>query len=522
MISIAAITAALFIQPVFTAGIPEIQSWAVAQPAGENAQANQKEAEAAAAAAAKAAQQATAKKDEAVKAKDDAEKAAKDAAKASASTKKPRSYEGGFVTPVLADDSVNELRIPLRPENLLSIPENDNAGTLITFKWLRQDCPWKLGKANEDAKVLFKRPVKDEPDQLALFVRLPPRPCDWPLTQFAAIEIKGKVAGEEENQPLFNGRVLVSASWIPILITLAVLALIYPGCAFVVWAIARRRYDKKPAADRSPSEYPEFWESLDPVQITANQHGRGSLAKLQIFGFSFLVFGLLLYYQLRYGMLSGLSTDVLYLMGISAGGAVAGKVTYTYKRRLSLPTWTWLVEKKWLPDRPPEKIRAKWSELVLDADSREFDPYSFQMAIFSVVVAVALVRSGLTGLGTFHIPAELLTLLGISQVVYIGGKAAESSPYRDLEDAVKTAMDKYQTFCTLAPSPTKPDQTEALRKAAGEEERKNAWRDYKISEKAAGNALLATYGDQLPKSLRDQAEREIRAIHITDAPPAQT
>ena len=260
-------------------------------------------------------------------------------------------------------------------------------------------------------------------------------------------------------------------------------------------------------------------EALDQVQITANQHGRGSLAKLQIFGFSFLVFGLLLYYQLRYGLLSGLSSDVLYLMGISAGGAVAGKVTYTYKRRLSLPTWTWLVEKKWLPEKPPEKIRAKWSELVLDADSREFDPYSFQMAIFSLVVAVALVRSGLTGLGTFHIPAELLTLLGPSQVVYIGGKAAESSPYRDLEDAVKAAMDKHQSFYTLTPSQAKPGQTEAQSKAAWDDEKKAAWRDYRISEKAAGNMFLSTYSDQLPKSLRDQVEREVRTIQITEAPP---
>lgn len=195
------------------------------------------------------------------KAKADAEKAEAErkAAADKAGTKQHRSYEGGFVTPVLADDMVNELRLPIRPENLLSIPENDNAGTLIKFSWLQKECRWTTGKVNEDAKVLFKRPVKDEPDQVALFVTLPPRPCYWPMIQFVAIEIKGKVAGEEENQILFNGRALISGSWIPIAATLVVLALIYPGCAFVAWIIAWRRYDKTPSAERIASERPYSW-----------------------------------------------------------------------------------------------------------------------------------------------------------------------------------------------------------------------------------------------------------------------
>jgi hypothetical protein len=50
------------------------------------------------------------------------------------------------------------------------------------------------------------------------------------------------------------------------------------------------------------------------------------------------------------------------------------------------------------------------------------------------VVAVALVRTNLAGLGTFTIPAELLQLLGLSQVVFIGGKAIEKSAYNDLDD----------------------------------------------------------------------------------------
>lgn len=158
-------------------------------------------------------------------------------------------------------------------------------------------------------------------------------------------------------------------------------------------------------------------------------------ACLQIFVFSLLVFGILLYYQLRYGVLAAMSLDIMTLMGISAVGAVGGKVAYVNNRRLSLENWAWLRRNGWLPVGKDVAPRAKWSELFLDSDTKEFDFYSFQMAIFSVVVAVALVRTGLStpsGLETFHIPPQLLALLGLSQAVFIGGEAAYTTGYAEL------------------------------------------------------------------------------------------
>jgi hypothetical protein len=518
ILSIAAVTAALSIHPVLTAGTPGMPGVALAQTdtekAAEKAKADQAAAEKAAkdaaesekaAAASKAA--AEANRAAAQKAADEAKAAADKATKANDSLKKPQSYEGEFLTPVLADGEVNELRLLLRPENLLSIPVNDDA-TKLTFKWVDTNCAWKTGKTDETIKVLSKISVKGKLDQVGLLVWIPERPCYWPLTQRAHIMIQGRVAGEEKVQALFNSTVSVSVTWIPMFATVIVLALIYPGCAVVAWYLAVRRHrratrEKVSKGQKQEVPKPRVLESLDPIQITATQHGRASLAKLQIFGFSLLVFGLLFYYQIRYGLLSGMSKDVLYLMGISAGGAMAGKITYTYKRRLSLEAWNWLVEKGWLPKEQDEKAKAKWSELVLDGDNKEFDVYSFQMAAFSVVVAIALVNSGVTGLGTFEIPGELLGLMGLSQAVYIGGKAAEASPYKELEEKVSSAIKNYNEFLM------EKDQAK----------REVAWKAFKKDEKESGEMFLNVYGDQLPDVTRRDAKDKIARINVMQPMP---
>jgi hypothetical protein len=338
--------------------------------------------------------------------------------------------------------------------------------------------------------------VDGDTTKTSLVVQIPSPPCWWPLTQDARVTIKGPVTGTEGVQTFFDEIVPVSVSWIPLLVTLIVLAIIYPGCAMVAYYVAVRRYDKDCAeaekkGEPKPAE-PKFSDALDPVQLTANPHGRGSVAKLQVFTFSFLVFGLLFYYQLRYGILAGMSADVMVLMGISAVGAVGGKLVYAKKRRLSLESWAWLRRKRWMGVGKDVQPRAKWSELLVDGDTREFDPYSFQMAVFSLVVALGLVRSGLAGLGTFKIPAELLELLGLSQAVFVGGKAAETSPHDELDKKLKDVQDHEKNYL----------------KAKGEQKETEAEAELKSfheSARQAATMFWATYGGQLeerPDELR--------------------
>jgi hypothetical protein len=167
-----------------------------------------------------------------------------------------------------------------------------------------------------------------------------------------------------------------------------------------------------------------------PVVITAGVMGRGSVSKLQIFFFSFVVVWLLNYILLRTGELSALSPHVLMLLGISAAGTAGAKAAAVTRNRLSTENWTWLVKKRWVKAQP-DRREAGWADLLVS--DGEFDVSKFQMLAFNLVVAVALLMSGLTELANFTIPETLLGVLGLSQVVYLGGKVMPANPYADLD-----------------------------------------------------------------------------------------
>jgi hypothetical protein len=383
-------------------------------------------------------------------------------------------------------------------------PGELNALPKVTLQWRGDGGGKGCEEQTGQAVVRTKGSVENEPSQTSLAVAIPSAPCNWPIYQDAHITVTRLDAGAaDQSAVLFDGTVRVSVWWVPLLVTTLVLASIYPGCALVAWYFAKRRFQravKDPAAP-TPPVAPTFWSSLDPVQITANAWGRGSLAKLQIFAFSLIVFGVLFYYQLRTGILSGLSRDVLVLLGISAVGTVGGRITHVAKRRLSLDNWAWLRRRGWLPPSAENgTAQAKWRDLVVDADSTEFDPYSFQMAIFSLVVAVALVSSSVSGLASFEIPWELLELLGLSQFVFIFGKASEKSPFTELDAALKKVRERESSYqialAALKATADTPDkQKETLAKVEGD------LQAFRNDAKQAAEMYLALYGDQLPRPI---------------------
>jgi hypothetical protein len=401
-----------------------------------------------------------------------------------------------FTTRILAGKAINELLLlNVQPVDLARLP----SGTITFSVPTGSGCDAAALKGN--VEVHSKLPVETNASETRLAVFIPIAPCNWPVYQNARIVITSAADGQAVSQGrlLFEGVVPVSVWWFPLGATLLTLAIVYPGCALVAWYLAQRRAKRNAAAGGTVG-MPGFLASLDPVQITKNAYGRASLSKLQIFGFSLVVFGLLLYYQFRNGILSGLSEDVLILLGISAVGTVGGKITYTAKRRLSLDNWVWLRRKRWLPASAEGGAgRAKWRELIVDADSKEFDPYSFQMAIFSVVVAVALIASSLTGLTTFEIPNELLGLLGLSQAVFIGGKAAEKSPHVEFDERLSSLRQRernYQQAVAAAAAITDPTARAAAEAAV------KAERDaFKTEIAQAADMFTALYRESLPEEL---------------------
>lgn len=125
-----------------------------------------------------------------------------------------------------------------------------------------------------------------------------------------------------------------------------------------------------------------------------------------------------------------------------AGHVCDREQTAKMKKRLSFENWSWLRSKGWLTaheveaGKEPDPKRARWGDL-LRADDGSLDIYSFQLAVFSLLVGLSLLTSDLDSMATFGIPKNLLALLGLSNVVYIGGKAVAPSSFAELDEKVR-------------------------------------------------------------------------------------
>ncbi|QYY33785.1 putative Ig domain-containing protein (plasmid) [Cupriavidus pinatubonensis] len=199
--------------------------------------------------------------------------------------------------------------------------------------------------------------------------------------------------------------------------------LFYVGAAIATFRIRKSARKDNAALPNRATNYATIWRHFDPVVLTAGPTGRGSAAKLQILFFSLLVLGMVFYIWMLTGQLTGLSTTVLLLMGISGIGATAAAGTDVAKNRLDFDNWAWLISRGWLPKGGSAELNfARWKDIF--ATDGEFDATRFQMVTFSVMVGLALLAAGvqLTDLSTFDIPVGLLGILGLSQAVYVAGK----------------------------------------------------------------------------------------------------
>ena len=354
-------------------------------------------------------------------------------------------YEGQFKSETLAGGTINKFSVLQPSTNFKSVSTKLN--------WCvdrQQGGEIECKTADNGIFVSTKAPDSEKPGKTNFGIQIPDPPGSGPFASIAEITITADTINGP--QRLFQGKLPVGVFWFPLAITLLVVAFIYPGCAAGAWFVSQSRYLKQKQAAKPNEKVPDppsYWVFLDPVELTKNPYGRGSIAKLQIFVFSFIVFGLLLFHALRTGLLANMSVDVLYLMGLSAYGAAGGKLAFTAARRLSLENWTWLRRKGWLTVTGDIADRAKWSDLFIDNDTKEIDPYRFQMAIFSLVVAIALIKTSATGLDAFHIPNELLALLGISQTIFIGGQAIDRGGYRELDTKLTEVRKREDTFREL-------------------------------------------------------------------------
>jgi hypothetical protein len=177
-----------------------------------------------------------------------------------------------------------------------------------------------------------------------------------------------------------------------------------------------------------------WWECLDPVVLSSDVFDRGSLANLQILFFTLLVAYGLVFVTVQTGELSSISPTVVSLLGISALGALGNKAVNIARDRISTGNWAWLVSRKVIPiNDPGREGRPHWTDLVMT--DAELDLYKLQALVFSIIVGVAMILGGFS-LATFSVPPEMLEILGLSQLVFVGGRLAMPATLGDLNTLI--------------------------------------------------------------------------------------
>ena len=346
--------------------------------------------------------------------------------------------------------------------------------------------------ANDDAR-----------DKILLGFRLPPlgdnlssllyrdnwyRPVDvyvlsCSTTGVSALKAFGYVRSSVTNQGLCR------------IVALLFLIVVYAVAALCVSSMRNAKIGRLWSTSQSTSV--GFWKHLDPVVLSAGDDGRGSATKLQMLFFTMIVLWLVFYIWLMTEHLSDLSTTVLLLMGIAGVGATAAAGADLTKNRLALDNWAWLVNHKWLPQGGISAVTtAKWRDIF--TTNGVFDVPRFQLVTFSMVVGFGLLATGadIADLSTYSIPSQLLSILGLSQVVYVAGKLVAPSSVSDLDAQIVKVREaegvkgKAQAAFDLASNPP-GTPTDSQRKALDE-----ANAAFSAAEDVARTAFVTIY--QIP------------------------
>jgi hypothetical protein len=292
------------------------------------------------------------------------------------------------------------------------------------------------------------------PDQSSYWLRSP----RW-LVVVACDRASGPVAWAER-------QISVSSRFSSALVGLGLMGGLYLASGTWVWA--KRSGQSRQAESMVPvpplrtttvQAWP-WWRCLDPVVMTSDNFDRASLAKLQIFFFVMLVGFGVTYSLVRTGTLSDLSDSIVFLLGVSAFGALGNQVASVTRDRLSLDNWAWLVSQGVIPLNDPGQGEPRWVDLVM-SDS-ELNLYKLQALTFTLIVGAAMVTSGFSDLAKFTVPQTMLQILGLSQFVFVGGQLAKPANIGDLDDLLTELRKRIAQLRVAANAGIDVDSTGAM------------------------------------------------------------
>ena len=241
-----------------------------------------------------------------------------------------------------------------------------------------------------------------------------------PIAQVRIVALKDQIPLVDVQTEIGVTRPLVS-----LLLAAAVLLL-----AFVVLdRIVRRRID-----------HPGILKANPLLRIIATPGATASLSQFQILVWTFVVAGSAVYVASLSGQLVQVTTGTLVLLGISGAttlaaqayvGGQAAKAAAKPDSDAAQPDADTAAQRERHAQqeagntRPPDTRVPRWSDLIINDQNtavREIDVSRVQMLLFTLISAVFVVSKVITAYVIPEIPVGYLTLMGISNGVYVGSK----------------------------------------------------------------------------------------------------
>jgi hypothetical protein len=72
----------------------------------------------------------------------------------------------------------------------------------------------------------------------------------------------------------------------------------------------------------------------------------------------------------------------------------------------------------------------------------ELDLSKLQALLFTLIVAIAMVGTGVTAISKFSVPDTVLEILGLSQIVFVGGNFTKPTNLGDLDNLITQARQR--------------------------------------------------------------------------------
>lgn len=257
--------------------------------------------------------------------------------------------------------------------------------------------------------------------------------------------------------PLFVSSLKLSAA-----LGIGAVLLLYLVLAFTAARLHRRQYEvARRAAERESGRMVPPWRfALRPTVIAQDSFGHCSFARFQVLLFTLVLAGVYAYVAARTGSLPNLSNTVLTLLGITLSGSTLARVIEGPV--VDTPNRLWLLGTG-IIDPAPRVPR--WQDML--AGDGEIDVTRVQALAFSLFAAVALVANGTGDLEHFEIPEQLNYLIGLSQAVYVAGRALPRESAKRLNEEVRAAREAEAQAIERAGEPAALLAFETARNALG-------------------------------------------------------